>query len=406
MRAYTVSPRSFIFKIYFKERWYSIMSIKVTVGKIPGVAKEVTLDGAHTIAEALRIADLGSADGYEIRLNNAKTADFNAEVQEGDIVSMVKSVKGNTDDFVSVTVDDSNGNNSTTLFVEKGTYVQGIKSLLPQVLPTDYKAYDVDGNELESTYEINDDMVIIFKGPAKKKKAAKSGQTKETSEKTACDTISCTVEYNGKAKDLILPKGSRYNAIFKELKLGGSWSDYAVTSDSKLVKFSFATVKNQGHIVICKIADTIDEIEDSKGNLLVRKEDKTEKKVSKKKLTKRKSKEQGKVMHAGDCETVAMGNCSHSECACHTRPTENDVAVYNSMPDEIAVNIDSTDNTQKNLIIEALGSAINKLCADIISESKKSLSASEFAELISTPLGVIENAYHFKHYLEGHTDEN
>lgn len=375
------------------------MSIKVTVGKIPGVAKEVTLDGAHTIAEALRIADLGSADGYEIRLNNAKTADFNAEVQEGDIVSMVKSVKGNTDDFVSVTVDDANGNNSTTLFVEKGTYVQGIKSLLPQVLPTDYKAYDVDGNELENTYEINNDMVIVFKGPAKKKKATKSGQTKETSEKTACDTISCTVEYNGKAKDLILPKGSRYNAIFKELRLGGSWSDYAVTSDSKLVKFSFATVKNQGHIVICKIADTIDKIEAAK-------EDAAEEKVSKKKLTKRKSKEQGKVMHAGDCKTVALGDCSHSECACHTKPTENDFAVYNSMPDEIAVNIDSTDNTQKNLIIEALGFAINKLCADIISESKKSLSASEFAELISTPLGIIENAYHFKHYLEGHTDEN
>lgn len=388
------------------------MSIKVTVGKIPGVAKEVTLDGAHTIAEALRIADLGSADGYEIRLNNAKTADFNAEVQEGDIVSMVKSVKGNADDFVSVTVDDANGNNSTTLFVEKGTYVQGIKSLLPQTLPIGYEAYDVDGNKLESTYEINDDMVIVFKGPEKKKKAAKSIQsektpkTKKASEKTVCDTISCTVEYNGKVKDLVLPKGSRYNAIFKELRLGGVWSDYAVTSDSKLVKFSFATVKNQGHIVICKIADTIDEIENSKGIPLAAKEDKTEKKVSKKKLTKRKSKKQGEVMHAGDCKTVALGNCSHSEDACDIKPTENDLAAYNSMPDEIAVNIDSTDSAQKNLIIETLGFAINKLCADIISESKKSLSTSEFAELISTPLCVMENAYYFKHYLEEHTDEN
>jgi sulfur carrier protein ThiS len=65
----------------------------VRAGKLPGKIAEIALDEGATVADALEVAEL-AAEGYEIRVNGTP-ADAETELAEGDVVLLVKKIKGN-----------------------------------------------------------------------------------------------------------------------------------------------------------------------------------------------------------------------------------------------------------------------------------------------------------------------
>ena len=67
--------------------------ITVRVGKLPGRIQEIAMNGGRTVADALEAAEL-AAEGYEIRVNGSP-ADAETELDEGDVVLLVKKIKGN-----------------------------------------------------------------------------------------------------------------------------------------------------------------------------------------------------------------------------------------------------------------------------------------------------------------------
>jgi sulfur carrier protein ThiS len=77
-------------------------TITVRVGKLPGRIVEIALEDNRAITDALEIAELDQT-GYEVRVN-ATPADINTELEDGDTVLLVKKVKGNTDDFITVRI--------------------------------------------------------------------------------------------------------------------------------------------------------------------------------------------------------------------------------------------------------------------------------------------------------------
>ena len=68
-------------------------TIQVKVGRLPGKISEIVLDGERTVSAALQAAELDSA-GYEIRVNGQVT-DPATELHDGDVVLLVKKIKGN-----------------------------------------------------------------------------------------------------------------------------------------------------------------------------------------------------------------------------------------------------------------------------------------------------------------------
>lgn len=65
----------------------------VKVGQLPGTLKEVVVEGTTTVKDVLTLAGLSSA-GFEIRVSGKK-ADDNTTVKNGDMVLLVKPIKGN-----------------------------------------------------------------------------------------------------------------------------------------------------------------------------------------------------------------------------------------------------------------------------------------------------------------------
>lgn len=76
--------------------------IKVRVGRLPGRIQELALNGDRTVATALQTAGL-DATGYEIRVQGAP-ATPSSTLQEGDIVLLVKKIKGNGYNYIIVRV--------------------------------------------------------------------------------------------------------------------------------------------------------------------------------------------------------------------------------------------------------------------------------------------------------------
>jgi len=69
--------------------------ITVKVGKLPGMIKEVALNGSRTVADALAAAELeGSTEGYTIKVNSADAA-LETVLSNGQTVLLVKKIKGN-----------------------------------------------------------------------------------------------------------------------------------------------------------------------------------------------------------------------------------------------------------------------------------------------------------------------
>ena len=65
----------------------------VKVGQLPGTLKEVVVEGTVTVNDVLRLAGLSSS-GFEVRVSGKKATGDTA-VKNGDMVLLVKPIKGN-----------------------------------------------------------------------------------------------------------------------------------------------------------------------------------------------------------------------------------------------------------------------------------------------------------------------
>ncbi|MFA6594314.1 MAG: hypothetical protein WCT16_03590 [Candidatus Buchananbacteria bacterium] len=68
--------------------------IGVKVAKLPGLVKEIGLNGRRTVADALEGADLDAEEGYELRVNN-EVVGTDHVLSDGDIVLLVEEITGN-----------------------------------------------------------------------------------------------------------------------------------------------------------------------------------------------------------------------------------------------------------------------------------------------------------------------
>jgi sulfur carrier protein ThiS len=70
--------------------------ITVKVGKLPGTIQEVALDGGHKVGDAIEASELdySEGEGYEIKVN-AQPASPETELKEGDVVLLVRKIRGN-----------------------------------------------------------------------------------------------------------------------------------------------------------------------------------------------------------------------------------------------------------------------------------------------------------------------
>ena len=249
------------------------MSIQVTVGRIPGGAKEVVLDSVKTVAEAIRLAEF-SADGYEIRVNNVVITDFNHELSDEDLVSLVKNVKGNAGVsliLVNVTLPDGTKKKA---HITKGSYLVAVKSTIS--LPGKFSDYvwKVDGKDVgEKDFILNNNCSVIIesanvaakgedmpaekaeekapiKKPAKKKAEVKSEEkAADTEEKK--ETMLIYVTYNGGPEYVLeLPRKTRITAVLKDIDANKKWNQFVVTKNGTLVKLAFMELKDGDKITV------------------------------------------------------------------------------------------------------------------------------------------------------------
>jgi sulfur carrier protein ThiS len=68
--------------------------IEVTVGRFPGRLATIGLNGGHTVADALREAELTVSPGWEL-LVNGEPARPEQTLSDGDRVLLTRQVKGN-----------------------------------------------------------------------------------------------------------------------------------------------------------------------------------------------------------------------------------------------------------------------------------------------------------------------
>lgn len=74
--------------------------LNVRIGTMPGRINEFALENGATVKEALEIADL-TAEGYQIKVNGEQ-ADEEKVLSDGDLVLLVKQIKGNSEPLVRV----------------------------------------------------------------------------------------------------------------------------------------------------------------------------------------------------------------------------------------------------------------------------------------------------------------
>ena len=68
--------------------------IDVTVARVPGERKVITLNGGRTVRDALGQAGMSVGDKDEMRVNN-RIANLSYELRDGDVVTLTTVVKGN-----------------------------------------------------------------------------------------------------------------------------------------------------------------------------------------------------------------------------------------------------------------------------------------------------------------------
>lgn len=68
--------------------------ITVQITKVPGAMKTLSLETGSTVADALDIAELYVASGYEIRVDD-EIVSRDTELVDGNVVVITKMIKGN-----------------------------------------------------------------------------------------------------------------------------------------------------------------------------------------------------------------------------------------------------------------------------------------------------------------------
>ena len=74
--------------------------LNVRIGTMPGRINEFALENGATVKEALEIADL-TTEGYQIKVNGEQV-DEGKILSDGDLVLLVKQIKGNSEPLVRV----------------------------------------------------------------------------------------------------------------------------------------------------------------------------------------------------------------------------------------------------------------------------------------------------------------
>lgn len=68
--------------------------ITVQITKVPGAMKTLSLETGSTVEDALAIAELDVASGYEIRVDD-EIVSRDTELVDGNVVVITKMIKGN-----------------------------------------------------------------------------------------------------------------------------------------------------------------------------------------------------------------------------------------------------------------------------------------------------------------------
>ena len=68
--------------------------ITVQITKVPGAMKTISLEAGSTVEDALTIAELEVATGYEIRVDD-EIVSRDTELEDGNVVVITKMIKGN-----------------------------------------------------------------------------------------------------------------------------------------------------------------------------------------------------------------------------------------------------------------------------------------------------------------------
>ena len=68
--------------------------ITVQITKVPGAMKTLSLENGSTVEDALTIAELEVATGYEIRVDD-EIATRDTVLEDGSVVVITKMIKGN-----------------------------------------------------------------------------------------------------------------------------------------------------------------------------------------------------------------------------------------------------------------------------------------------------------------------
>lgn len=68
--------------------------ITVKVSQVPGPVRELNLETGTTVAEALRLADISSTDGFKITFQGNEVGTSSSLDRDGSLV-LAKQVKGN-----------------------------------------------------------------------------------------------------------------------------------------------------------------------------------------------------------------------------------------------------------------------------------------------------------------------
>ena len=273
------------------------MSIQVTVGQVPGTVKDVTLDEVVTVAEAIRKAGF-SANGYEIRVNNAVTTDFNQELEDEDIVSLVKNVKGNASvSLLSINVT-LPGGETKRVFLAKGEFLISLKKSLglPEKF-SDYKWIVAGEEQTNKQYELTRDCSVSIElahtaeeadiapveeelvvAPKKKtsKKKAESKTTpikkkaverakpkkeeeavgkvskKKTQEKNGSETVMTVKWLDGATTmEMEVRHGMRCSEFLRVVcGPDAKWSNYIVSKNGEIVKLGFVQLKDGDTVTI------------------------------------------------------------------------------------------------------------------------------------------------------------
>jgi ABC-type molybdate transport system substrate-binding protein len=98
--------------------------VTVNVGQLPGGVTKVKVPSGSTLQSVLRAASLNS-EGWEIRVDNQTTTDLNTIIKANQTVLLLKALRGNNDEMVTVNVGQLPGG-VTKVKVPSGSTLQSV----------------------------------------------------------------------------------------------------------------------------------------------------------------------------------------------------------------------------------------------------------------------------------------